>query len=426
MKRLLIPGLKLKRWVLMFLAGILSLLVFLLVTFGEEFNKFILILNAQLNSLLKLPLTQYYPKLIIEIVLFAVALVFIVLSLKNLLSFLVNALVPEKKGKIAGLLYRHGQLESAPKIVVIGGGTGLNSILRGLKKYTNNITAIVTVADEGGSSRKLRYEFGVLPPGDIRNCIVALSDSGPLMAKLLDYRFIQGKGLKGHSLGNLLITALSKITGTFEKAVLEAGKILAIRGRVLPVTLQKTSLCAELENGKVIEQEPNVECHKTKYRSEIKKLFLKPRNVKAYPKSIDAIKKADIVVLGPGSLYTSILPNLLVNGIPEAIKKTRAKVVYVCNVMTQPGETDNYKADDHVEKIIKYLGKNILDYAVVNTSRAPEKLYWKYQKQGAKRVKYHPGDLDRFDIKVLEANLITKENLLRHDPDKVARVILRI
>src|SRR3989344_7530972 len=178
MIKLLLPGIRLKRWVLMFFIGIASLIVFLLITFGEEFNSFILLVNRQLSSLFNLPLTQYYPKLIIELVLFLVAVVFILFSSTHLLRFLVNALIPEKKGKIANLLYKHAELESAPRVVVIGGGTGLNSILRGLKNYTNNITAIVSVSDEGGSSRRLRYEFGELPPGDIRNCIVALSDSG--------------------------------------------------------------------------------------------------------------------------------------------------------------------------------------------------------------------------------------------------------
>lgn len=425
MLRLLAPGMRIKRWILMFLVGIASFIIFLLITFGEEFNRFILLLNRQFNNLFSLPVTQYYPKLIIEFVLFGVGIAFVLVSLFHIIRFLVNALIPEKKGRITSLLYRHAELENAAKVVVIGGGTGLNSILRGLKSYTNNITAIVSVSDEGGSSRKLRYEYGVLPPGDIRNCIVALSDSGPLMAKLLEYRFREGTSLTGHSFGNLLITALTKITGSFEKAVLETGRIFAIRGKVLPVTLDDTRLCAELENGRVIEKEPNVEEHKLKYKSEIKRLFLKP-NAKAYSKSIDAIKKADIVVLGPGSLYTSILSNLLVKGISEAIRKTKAKKIYVCNVMTQPGETDDYDAKKHVEKIVRYLGKNVLDNVVVNTSKAPEKLYQRYQAQGAKRVKYHPGDLDRFKVKAIEANLITKENLLRHDPDKLARAVLGI
>ncbi|PIN87018.1 hypothetical protein COV19_01720 [Candidatus Woesearchaeota archaeon CG10_big_fil_rev_8_21_14_0_10_44_13] len=423
MIKLLAPGMRLKRWILMFLLGIASFIIFLLVTFGEEFDRFIVILNMQLSNLLRLPVSKYYPKLIIEFALFGIALIFILFSLVHLIRFLINALIPEKKGKITSLLYRYAELENAPKVVVIGGGTGLNSILRGLKDYTNNITAVVSVSDEGGSSRRLRYEYGVLPPGDIRNCIVALSDSGPLMAKLLEYRFREGTSLTGHSFGNLMITALTKVTGSFEKAVLEAGRIFAIRGQVLPVTLDHTTLCAELENGKVIEQEPNVEEHKTKYKSEIRRLFLKP-GAKAYSKSIEAIKKADVIVLGPGSLYTSIIPNLLVKGIPEAIRSSGAKKVYVCNVMTQPGETDNYGASDHVGKVVGYLGKKVLDYVIVNTEKAPESLYRKYQEEGSKRVKYDPEKFDDLNVKVIGANLMTKKDLLRHDPDKLAKAVL--
>lgn len=424
MKRLLMPGMRLKRWVLMFFAGIALLTVFILLAFGDEFAALMSIINSQLSSLFNLPLQSYYPKLVAEIILFAVSLAFIIIGLKHIIMFLIDSLMPEKKGKIASHLSRYSLLQQAPNIVVIGGGTGLNSILTGLKEFTNNITAIVSVSDEGGSSRKLRYEFGMLPPGDIRNCIVALSDSEPLMAKLLEYRFREGEGLKGHSFGNLLLTALTKITGGFDRAIIEAGRILAIRGKVLPVTLAQTTLCAELENGKIIGQEPNVEEHKTKYKSEIKRLFLKPKNVKAFPPAIEAIKKADIIVLGPGSLYTSILPNLLVNGIREAIRSSKAAKVYVCNVMTQPGETDNYKASHHIDKIIKYLGKGVLDYAVVNSERATDELYEKYRRKGAKRVKLDEDNLKKFDVRIIKTDLITKENLLRHDPRKLAKVVV--
>ncbi|MFO8015727.1 MAG: YvcK family protein [Candidatus Woesearchaeota archaeon] len=426
MKKLLRPGIKLKRWVLMFFAGILSFLLFLLIAFGDEFAAFISLVNRQLNTVFSLPLSGIYPKLVIEIILLLAGIIFLVLSMKHLLGILVNALLPDKKGRIASLIYRHVERENAPKIVVIGGGTGLNSMLRGLKEFTNNITAIVSVSDEGGSSKKLRYEYGVLPPGDIRNCIVALSDSGPLMAKLMEYRFSKGKGLEGHSFGNLLITALSKITGSFEKAVLEAGKIFAIRGRVLPVTLQQTSLCAELENGKRIQKEPEVEEHKTKYKSEIKRLYLKPANVKAYPQSVDAIKKADIIILGPGSLYTSILPNLLVKEIREAVRKSKAAKAYICNVMTQPGETDDYKASDHLKRVVEYLGEGALDHMIVNSRKAGEGLYRRYRKEGAKRVKIDEDVIEGFGVELVKTDLLSQKNLLRHDPRKLAKAVLRL
>jgi uncharacterized cofD-like protein len=415
-----------KRWLLLIGLGFLALIAFILLAFGEELLLLFSIIGDQLNTFFRLSPEQYGVRIVAEIVLFIAGVVFIIIGIRKLWGFFSKALIPEKKGKIANLIYKQSVLQKAPRVVVIGGGTGLNSILSGLKNYTNNITAIVSVSDEGGSSRRLRTDFGMLPPGDMRNCLVALSDSGPLMEKLLEYRFKEGKGLKGHSFGNLLITALSKVTGSFDKAITETGNILAIRGKVLPVTLEPTHLCAELENGKIITEEPEVEKHKTKYKSEIRMLFLKPRNVKPFRGALKAIKKADYIVLGPGSLYTSILPNLLVKGVPEAIKKSKAKTVYVCNVMTQPGETDNYTASMHVEKIIQYLGKGVLNYVVVNTERAPEKLFKKYQKMGAKRVKYYKHEMKRFKAKVIETKLLTKKNLLRHDPNKLAKAVLYI
>ncbi len=426
MRQLLLPGIKLKRWLLFLILGIIGLAVFISITFAGELASFFTILSRQLAGLASTPLYKYSPKLIAEIFLFIASLALLILGARGVIMYLIDALLPEKKGRIWGLLSRHARLSKAPRVAVIGGGTGLNSILSGLKKYTNNITAIVSVSDEGGSSKKLRYEFGMLPPGDIRNCIVALSDSGPLMARLLEYRFDKGKGLKGHSFGNLLITALARVTGSFTEAVKETGHILAMRGKVLPVTMHQTTLCAELENGRTITKEPNVEEHKTKYNSEIKKLFLKPRNVKAYPEALKEIKKADVVVLGPGSLYTSILPNLLVKGVPESIRKSRARKIYVCNVMTQPGETDNYTASQHVEKVVKYLGRNVLDSVVVNSERAPESLYRKYRKKGAKRVKMDEDKLEKLGAGLLKVDLLTKKNLLRHDPDKLARAVLGV
>ena len=426
MRGLLKPGLNLKRWIILTFLGFILLILFLLLAFGQEFSAFFSLLSRQLGNMLKLSPSQFYPKLIVEIVLFLFSVVFIILGLKHIAKFFVDDLIPEKKGKIANLLYKQSVLQKGPSVVVIGGGTGLNSILRGLKKYTNNITAIVSVSDAGGSSKQLRTDFGMLPPGDIRNCLVALSDSGPLMSKLLQYRFKEGKGLKGHSFGNLLITALTKITGSFDKAIQETGDILAIRGKVLPVSLEKIHLCAKLENGKTIEQEPNVEVHKTKYKSEIADLYLKPKVVVAYQETLKAIKKADYIVLGPGSLYTSILPNLLVKGVPTAIKRSKAKKIYVSNVMTQPGETNGYTAGMHVERIVKYLGKGVLDYIIVNKERAPESLYRTYKKKGSTRVKIDLPKLKEFKVKIVEANLMTKENLLRHDPDKLAKVVFSL
>lgn len=429
MRQLLLPGMKLKRWLLILFLGFIGLIIFVCVSFASQLAAFFTLLSWHLTNLSSLPIHKYSPKLIGELALLAASLILIILSIRGIVLFLINALIPEKKGRIWNLIYKHSDLSMAPRVVVLGGGTGLFSILRGLKNYTNNITAIVAMSDMGSkretSTGKLRAEFGILPPGDVRQCLVALSDSGPLMSRLLQYRFTEGKGLKGHSFGNLLLTALTKITGSFDKALIEASRILAIRGKVLPVTLDKTHLCAELENGKMVEQEHNVESHKLKYKSEVARLFLNPP-AGAYHEAVKEIRKADIVVLGPGSLYTSIIPTLLVKGIPEAIKESKARKIYVCNVMTQPGETDNYTASDHADKVIKYLGKGVLDYVVVNSARAPEQLYRKYRQQGSDRVRVDSEKLKKLNVKIIEADLLTKEDLLRHDSEKIAKVVLSL
>ena len=435
LSKLFLPGIRLKRWLLVMIIGLVSLILFFMSTFGKAVANVFDFLESKLALIFSLGDMGGGQKLLVKVALLLIGLGCLYLGTKHIVGRLIDALMPEKKGKIAHLLYKSSELNQGKNVVVIGGGTGLNSILTGLKQYTNNITAIITIADEGRSSRILRNEFGMLPPGDFRNCLVALSDSGPLMAKLLQYRFQKGKGLKGHPLGNLLITAMTHLTGDFEKGLEEIEKILSIRGKVLPVSVGKTSLCAVLENGKTIREEPNVEEHKTKYKSEIKKLFLDPP-VSLTKKARDAILHADLIVLGPGSLYTSILPNILVKGVVEAIKEAKnkngkqAKVSYVCNVMTQPGETDYYTASDHVERMVQYLGVGVLDFVVLNDEKAPEQLYEKYKKEGAQRVKFDKESLHGFEeqyhVKVVLAKLMTKENLLRHDPDKLARAVLEL
>lgn len=411
------------RWLALLAFGLACLFVFILLAFSQEFLILVKVIEGQLANFVDIAPSEYNPKLKILVVLFIVSVASLVMAVFKITQFLINTLVPEKKGRLMTILKDSTAKNDGPKVVVLGGGTGLNSLLTGLKKYTSNITAVVSVADEGKSSRRLRNEFGVLPPGDIRNCLVALSESSPMMSQLLQYRFKEGKGLKGHSFGNLLLTAMTRITGSFEKGLEETEKLLAIRGRVLPVSLGKTSLCAVLENGKTIREEPNVEVHKTKYKSEIKKLYLDPQ-VDAYGEALKAIHKADLIVLGPGSLYTSILPNILTTGIPAAIKNAKAPVAYVCNVMTQPGETDNYTVSDHVNKIVAHLGEGQIDYVIVNRERADKKLYVKYRKEGSTPIEIDLENLRSFNV--VKANLLTKSNLLRHDVDKLARVVLAL
>ena len=322
------------------------------------------------------------------------------------------------------------------KIVAIGGGTGLPTIVEGLRKHTDDITMIVTVTDSGRSSGILRKELNVLPPGDLRNCLISLSNSEKLMCDLFQYRFENGS-LEGHNFGNLFIAALTKLTGSFEKAVAEASKILQLKGKVLPSTFDNIHICAELENGQIIEEENNIVDRKNEnvhLRSPIKKVFLKP-SAKANPESLKEIEKADLIVLCPGSLYTSIISSLLVEGIPEAINKSRAKKVYICNIMTQVSQTHNYKASDFVKKILEY-SRGKIDYIIVNTKKPHERLLEDYKKEHAFLVDCDKDEIERLGINIIAEELLDetaekrllweKKDLLRHDPEKIARVLMKL
>jgi uncharacterized cofD-like protein len=317
-------------------------------------------------------------------------------------------------------MYHYSQLEKGPKIVVIGGGTGLSTILHGLKEHTSNITAIVTVADDGGSSGRLREQFDMLPPGDIRNCLVALADAEPLMRELFQFRFGDESELKGHSFGNLFITAMCKVTGDFEKAIKESSKVLAIRGSVIPSTFEKVKLVAEYQNGQKTIGETKI----AKQNSPIKRVYLEPLHCKASRESFEAIADADIIVLGPGSLYTSVIPNLLVDGIAEKIAESKAQKVYICNVMTQTGETDSYTAFDHMNALITHTRPDIINYCIVNTGKVLKELLKKYEEEGAYPVL---ADLDKIienGYNVIEGDVINTQNYVRHDAKKLSKIII--
>lgn len=301
-------------------------------------------------------------------------------------------------------------------IVVIGGGSGIFNLLIGLKKYDLNITSIVSMADNGGSTGILRNEFGILPPGDIRRSLVALSDSTSVMKELFQYRFNIDSSLKGHSFGNLFLAALKEITGSDEKAILEAAEILKIRGKVLPVTLDNIHLCAKLENGAIIKGEVDIDI--PKHDSKIENVFLEPK-ARAYFGAVRAIENADIIVMGPGDLYTSIIPNLLVDGISEAIKNSKAKKIYICNLMTKHGETDNFTANDFFRVIERYLGENVIDFVVWNESKIPGDVLEKYAKENQ-----HPVLLKEMNKKFVKGDFIKNREILRHDSDTIARFVL--
>ena len=318
-------------------------------------------------------------------------------------------------------LYRRRKLNRGPRIVAIGGGTGLSMLLRGIKHITNNITAVVTVGDDGGSSGRLREEMGVLPPGDIRNCIAALADDEDLVTKLFQYRFKTGEGLEGHSFGNLFLTALCSITGDMVRAVKESSNVLSIRGRVLPSTLDDMKLVAEMEDGRIIHGESNI----PEANGKIKRLFTDPQNCKALDDVITAIKDAELIILGPGSLYTSVIPNLLIKEIAETIANSTAKKIYVCNIMTQPGETDGYSVADHVTALISHAGsKNIINTVLVNDA-IPSNISVKYQESGSYPVKSDFEKLKSLGINWFAKKLIedSREGLVRHSSNRVARAI---
>lgn len=320
-------------------------------------------------------------------------------------------------------LYRRKKLNKGPKIVAIGGGTGLSMLLKGIKRITNNITAVVTVGDDGGSSGRLREELGVLPPGDIRNCIAALADDEDLVTKLFQYRFKIGEGLKGHSFGNLFLTALCSITGDMVRAVKESSNVLSIRGRVLPSTLDNMKLVAEMEDGRIIHGESSI----PEAGGKIKRLFTEPAECSALPEVIAAIKDADLIIMGPGSLYTSVIPNLLIKEISEAVANAKAKKIYVCNIMTQKGETDNYSVASHINALIKHAGhKEIIDAVLVN-STLPDEISPKYAESGSYPVVLDNENINPIGVKIVSGNLLeeeeSKNGLIRHSNYRVARAI---
>ena len=309
---------------------------------------------------------------------------------------------------------------SEPRIVALGGGTGLSTLLRGLKKYTPHLTAIVTVTDDGGSSGALRRELGVLPPGDIRSCLVALSEEENLMAQLFQYRFPYVGSLAGHSFGNLFLTAMSSLAGGFDAGIARVSEVLAIRGRVLPSTLRYVTLKAKLSDGTIVRGESII----SKSRLRIDTLSLDPYPPPAAPQVIEAIEEADVIVMGPGSLYTSVIANLLVTDIRNALQKAKAPVIYVCNIMTQPGETSRYLVSDHLEAIDKHAGKGMLDYVVVNNGTIPKKVAVRYARECS-----YPVRLDKRNangIGIVRANLVTKDKFIRHDADTLAKIIMKI
>lgn len=411
----LYPGMGVKRWLLLLGVGVIVIGV------GLDY------LLRDLYGIRPFPLVfryltlQFIPYSIRALLLGAAGLSAVVIAITQLSRSSWVASLRSGQESPVEAAHPHHPSSQGPKVVAIGGGTGLSTLLRGLKEYTSDITAIVTVADDGGSSGRLRRELGLLPPGDFRNCIAALADAEPLTTQLFQYRFGRGEGLNGHSFGNLFIAAMAGVTGDFERAILESSRVLAVRGRIVPSTLQNVTLCADLRGeDEALDKLSRVEGESRipKAGLPIERVFLRPERVRAYPGALRAILSADLILAGPGSLYTSILPNLLVEDIAQAIRVSQAVKIYICNVATQVGETDHFTVGDHVQALQDHVGKDVFHYVLANDN-------FDAQLPPQANIEFVPVTYKATgEYQVITADLIDRENAWRHDSKKLVRKVI--
>jgi uncharacterized cofD-like protein len=396
----LYPGMKVKRWILSAIAGVL-IFGFGAVLVSHEY------LFVRLSGYIWIVCGMFL----------------IVLGVGKMIVSLLTLFLPQGERDLVNILYQKRLLERGPKIVTIGGGHGLSHLIFGLKEYTSNITAIVTVADSGGSSGRLREEFNIVAPGDIRNCLVALADAPALMGDLFQYRFSKDSELKGHNFGNLFLTAMYQLTdGDFEKAVNETSKVLAIRGKVVPSTITNVHLIAEYADGTRTLGEADI----PNAQSNIKRIFLTEQNALPTEDSLKAIAGADIIVLGPGSLYTSVIPNLIIKGMSEAIAQSNAFKIYICNVMTQHGETDGFAASDHVKAIIDHANRDVVDAVLVNSTIPPEDARDRYEDEQSFPVECDIDRIREMGYKVVATDLLSVTDYVRHDSQKLHKALINL
>ncbi|MDD6597066.1 YvcK family protein [Anaerovibrio sp.] len=418
----LYPGMRFKRWLLLFAGGVMLASLGIAVVFNY---KYIDNIEEAIFRAVYLWSGSYDYTFTALVGMLMVLLGFgvMLVAARFVIRSVITVLLPANSSeKLVDLIYEKRKLGKGPAITVVGGGHGLSVLLRGIKQATSNVTAVVTVADDGGSSGRLREELGMIPPGDLRNCLVALADTEPLMEKLFQHRFEGDSQLSGHSFGNLFIAAMAQVTGDVETALKESSKVLAVKGRVLPASKEFVRLDAIMEDGSIVCGESKIpEANKKIHRV---KLF--PEHVEAVQSSLDALRDAEAIVLGPGSLYTSIMPNLLVEGIGDALCRSRAVKIYICNVMTQPGETDGYTASMHVKAILDHAGRNAVDYVIVNSTPVPEDLKKKYAEAGAYPVIVDEDVLKALGVGVIKADLITNHDAIHHDPKKLAESVMQV
>ncbi|HLF09498.1 MAG TPA: gluconeogenesis factor YvcK family protein [Dehalococcoidia bacterium] len=404
LRMLLQPGMGLKRWILLFFLGITIIALGLGYFLRQIYEVYVFPDFVYYATL------QFLPRYLRGVLFLSLGFGSLGVALWKLNTTVLSALTRGGEENVVATLYQQRYLRRGPKIVAIGGGNGLSTVLRGLKEHTGNLTAIVTVADDGGSTGRLRRELGVLPPGDFRKCIAALADAEPLMTELFQYRFDEGDGLEGHSFGNLFIVAMANITGNFERAIQESSRVLAVRGQILPSTLADVTLGAEYEDAITAEGESNIP--QPGRGARIRRVYLTPEDAPAHPEAVKALLEADLIVLGPGSLYTSILPNLLVSGIRQAIQASTATKVYVCNVAEEPGETEGYTVTEHLQAVLHHGGAPIdvvlAQPPIVGTGPAHDPSHW-------------PAN-----VELQWADVVDPTDPYRHDPRKLAARLVQI
>ena len=408
-------GLHVKRWLLLLLAGVVIMALGIAYLLREIYVSYTFPAWVADVTL------QFLPRWVRGLLFMSVASLLTLFAAWKLNRSLIAAVLPKDRNwRMLDQIYANRTQGRGPKIVAIGGGTGLSNLLRGLKTYTANLTAVVTVADDGGSSGRLRRDMGIIPPGDIRNCIAALADAEPLVTSLFQYRFDDDTNgeLAGHSFGNLFIVAMSGVTGNMEEAIRETSRVLAVRGRILPSTLEDLTLGARLEDGRAVRGESDI----PKSGARITEVFVDPSNAQVNPEVVAAILEADLITIGPGSLYTSVLPNLLVRGLAEALRASRAHKVYIPNVATQYGETDGLNAADHYAALRRHMGRNdVVDVILANSNLPSEP----FPEEWRSAPVVAPGDASYGTARLVLADMVDREHRYRHDTERLAAAVLR-
>lgn len=420
--RWLIPGLNIKRWLTLFSLGVGLLIIGISLMFNYQWLSVIedIVLSYSYT------LTGFYNYnvlIMVGLVLIIGGVIFMLVGTSKVIKTIMRAVLPDPSSKVSDIIFQNIRLDKGPKIVVIGGGTGLSNLLRGLKAHTSNLSAIVTVADDGGSSGRLRKDFQMIAPGDLRNCLVALAEQEGVMENLFRYRFEGNNELSGHSFGNLFITALAQVyDGDVEEALEAASKLLRVRGRVIPSSTELIKLSAEMMDGSIVDGESNIP-HSGK---PIRRVFSTPTNPKPEGAALQAIDEADVIILGPGSLYTSIIPNLLTDKIADHVRASKANKIYIANVMTQPGETSGYSLADHVQAIIDHSGVGIIDTVLANDGPLPIQMVEQYSAVGSEPVAIDSKRLKEMGIRTVRATLISADKPAIHDSERLGKVLMDI